>query len=443
MIPHGASVRRIALLSTFVLCCSNFLGGSDGPGLLCNSDPSSALAFVGTLTDLKPAPTPSPSWNSATFHVIEPLQGQNSAEITLLMLKSLCRDLGSIPTVGKTYLVQTHKSPKGSIYQLADCDQIRPVDQATSALESLRSSQRGTAPTEVFGEATVDGYPAGKRIPLPQTKIHLRGENGQLDFSTDEDGRFHGLLKPGKYAFTAELPAGYVVDYFPPVITTVEHRCTQVNVSARSTASITAHIVDVDGDVLGSMSNIQLTLETADDQQFVRSVWPDEKSNLHADNLLPGRYILGLNTFLPVSWSTPHYPPIYFPGVGSRAEAEVITLNAGEHKILSEMRIKKGKDCEIPAVVVDSLGRPSQSAIVALSYSDYPHFYFLPPEQTDENGKETVYAVFPGPIWLRAEKSQQDGSTLQSEKLELSSCPTEAVRLQLNHLAVDQPETAK
>jgi hypothetical protein len=434
MVPNRRLGQQIALLSIFLSCCSNCLAGSDRGGALCNSDPSSALAFVGTLTGLKPAP--SPSWNTATFHVTELLQGRNSTEISLLLLKSLCHGSGTTPTVGQTYLVQTHTSPNGSTYQLDDCEQMRPVDQATSALEYLRSSKSGTAPTEVLGEAATGGNP-GKRIPLPQTKIHLSGENGQFDFVTDEEGRFHGELKPGKYAFAVELPFGYVVDYLPPAITTIEHRCTQVSLAARSTASITAHIVDVDGDVLGPMSNVQLTLETADDQQFVQSVWPDEKSNLHADSLLPGRYILGLNTFLPVSRSTPHYPPTYFPGVGSRAEAETISLGVGEHKILPQMRIKKGKDCEIAVIVVDELGSPSQSAVVALAYRDYPHFYVEPREQTDENGKETIYAVFPGPVLLRAERPQKNGTTVQSEESELSFCPTEAIRLKLDHLAVE------
>ena len=93
--------------------------------------------------------------------------------------------------------------------------------------------------------------------------------------------------------------------------------------------------------------------------------------------------------------------------------------------------------------VTDSLGRPSRSTIVALAYRDYPHFYSEPREQTDENGEETIYAVFPGPVLLRAEKPQEDGSTLQSQKVELSSCPTEAVHLELDHLAVDQPDAVK
>lgn len=445
--PRMRLTRSSKLFST-LLCLSLAypLKGADTKGSVCNSDPSSALAFVGTLTELTPAATPSPSWKTATFQVNEFLAGQKSAVVSALMLNDLCRDSGPTPTVGGTYLVQTHISPKGSVYQLEHCEQVRPVDQALAALEYLRSSQKGTTPTEISGEARVEtrGYP-WKRIPLPKTKIRLIGSsNQQLDFLSDEDGQFHGALNPGKYGITADFPTGYEADYCgPTAITVAEHRCTQVTVCAHPTASITAHIVDTDGDPLGPMSNVQLTLEAAEDQQFVQSVWPDEKSDLKADNLLPGQYILGLNTYLPVSRGSAPYPPIYFPGVSSRSDAQVITLSAGEHKLLSEMRIKKGKECEIPVLVVDGLGKPSPSTQVALAYSDYPHFYVEPRDQTDGDGRETIYAVFPGPVFLRAEKQQPDGSTAQSENLELSSCPSEPVSLKLSRVVVDQPEPKK
>jgi hypothetical protein len=92
--------------------------------------------------------------------------------------------------------------------------------------------------------------------------------------------------------------------------------------------------------------------------------------------------------------------------------------------------------------VIDSFGKPSRSAAVALAYRDYPHYYIEPREQTDENGREAVYAVFPGPVLLRAEKQLKDGSTVKSEPLEVNSCPTEAVSLKLRVVA-DQPESKK
>jgi hypothetical protein len=351
------------------------------------------------------------------------------------------------PAIGKSYLVLTHTLPKDSswpVYQLEHCEQIRPVEQATAALGYLRNSKTGGTPAEVSGEARVEtGYP-WKKVPLPKTKLHLAGANQRFDFVSDEDGQFHGALSAGKYTMTAELPTGYELDYGSSyTITITEHRCTQVTVSARPAASMTAHIVDMDGTPLGPMSNVQLTLETAEDQQFVQSVWPDEKSNLKADGLLPGQYILGVNTYLPVNRGSAPYPPIYFPGVRTRPEAQVITLDAREQKVLSEMRIRRGQQCEIPVLVTDSLGKPSPSATVALAYSDYPHFYIGPREETDQNGRERVYAVFPGPVFLRAQKKREDGATLESENLEVRSCPAEAVSLKLSGVASDQPDPEK
>jgi hypothetical protein len=133
------------------------------------------------------------------------------------------------------------------VYQVEDCEQIRPLERATAAVGYLRSSQRGGTPSEVSGEARVEtrGYP-WKKVPLPKTKVHLVDANQRLDYVSDEDGQFHGALSPGKYTMTAEFPTGYELDYgSSSAIIVTGHRCTQVTVSAHPTASITAHIVDM------------------------------------------------------------------------------------------------------------------------------------------------------------------------------------------------------
>ena len=426
------------------LCAANPLEATNNRGAVCSEDPSSALIFVGTLAELAGTGS-TPQWSLATFRVTELLQGESAVVVSTLILNGLCHGSGETPAVGRTYLVLTHTLPPGSarsVSQLENCEQIRPIDQATAALEYLRDSQRGSTPTEVSGQAVIEpvGYP-WKSTPLPKTKIHMSG-NQRSDFVSDEEGRFHGTLSPGKYVITTEFPAGADAYSNSSAITLTAHRCTQVKVSAHPTGSITAHVVDMDGDPLGPMSNVQLTLETAEDQQFVQSVWPDENSNLRADNLLPGEYILGLNTYLPVNRGSAPYPPIYFPNARARSEAQVIALRAGEQKVLSEMRIKKGQACEIQVQVFDGLGKPSPSTVVALAYRDYPHFYIEPHEQTDENGRELVYAVFPGPALLRAEKElAKDGSSLESETVEVSSCPTQPVSLKLIRKVSGQSES--
>ena len=181
------SAEFLAILLSLSL--SYPLKAADTQGAVCSADPSSALIFVGTLADLTSTNSPS-EWSLGTFHVTELLQGESSGVVSTLMRNDLCHDSGTAPTIGRTYLVLTHILPKGSprsASQLEHCEQIRPVDQATAALEYLRSSQRGSTPTEVSGDASVEmrGYP-WKNVPLPKTKIHLVGPNQRLDFVSDE-----------------------------------------------------------------------------------------------------------------------------------------------------------------------------------------------------------------------------------------------------------------
>jgi hypothetical protein len=408
---------------------------------VCIPDPSLSLIFVGTLTEL--TPDDNHSWNHAKFQVTELLQGEPLDVVSALMMKNLCGGAATEPRIGGSYLVLTQHFGKGIIGQLLRCEQVRPASEATPELDYLRSSQLGETSAELSGEVTVDALEKQilRKVPLAGAKIQLSAEGRTVKFVSDEGGLFRGTLKPGKYAVRVQLPSGYSrPDYgLGSIITLTEHRCTELKVSASPTGSIMAHIVDMGGAKLGPMSRIQLTLETAEDQQFVRSVWPDENSDLVMKDLPPGEYLLGLNTYLP----GPLYPPTYFPGVNKRSDAQVISLALGEHKVLPEMRIMKGQECEIPVLVSEASGKPSAGTPVALAYPDYPHFYSdSGNDQTDEEGRTKVYAVFPGPVLLRAERKRDDNSLIQSEPAEIKTCPAQPILLKLSTIVTlpDPPE---
>src|SRR5581483_5981134 len=312
---------------------------------VCVVNPSSALIFVGRLTKLTPADNS--SWNQAQFQVTELLQGEPLDVVSALITKNLCGDAATEPKIGESYLIVTEQLARGGIGQLLRCEQVRPEREAAPELEYLRSSQLGETPAELSGEATVDVQEeqVWTKVPLPGTKIHLTAEGRTTEFVSDDEGLFRGVLKPGNYEVNVQLPSGYSrKDYgLGSIITVTEHRCTQLAISASPAGSITVHIVDVGGAKLDSMSNVQFTLETAEHQQFVQSVWPDENSDLVIKDLPPGHYLLGLNAYLPVSRGTVPYPPTYFPGVNNRSAAQVINLALGERKVLPEMRIMKGQ----------------------------------------------------------------------------------------------------
>ena len=373
--------------------------------------------------------------NSLKFHVTEILHGESSQEMSLLREIPHCDDPSTAPVIGESYLIRTHVS-KGSVEPLWHCDQMRLAGQVRAEIAYFRTVQKGDTPTEVSFEARFepDGYP-WKAYPLPGTKAHVSSGGKQQDFVTDQNGLYRGALDPGHYTFTIDFPTGYESDPDGrcglPEFNVVENFCTSVALCAGPTASISAPLVDEDGSRFTVMTSVQLSLETAEGQQFVRSVWPDSNSNLVAERLAPGKYVLGLNTYLPVSRGLLPYPPIYYPGVSRLSEAGVITLAPGEHKVLPEMRIKKGTPCEIRVQVLDKTGKPSPSTGLPVFYLDYPHYYGS--DETDPSGKGDVYAVFPGPVFLRAEKPIPGQPDIQSEPVELDTCPAAPIQLKLMH----------
>jgi hypothetical protein len=425
------------------------------PASLCDEEPYSAVVFVGTLTEMRPEMSDK-EWSSATFHVTELLQGQTGEQFRISILNRACKDQGTTPRIGESYLIRTHSGWHGSpgFEPLERCEQMRPANQAGSEIEYFRSVKKGTAPTEVYWETRADipDYYPWKRVPVPGTIIHAVSGGKRWDFVSGPNGFIRAAISPGEYKVAVQFPIGYE-PYFPTTFlprdlimghlkscahaefTIMEHQCTSVVLCGEPTGSIGVRVVDVDGGFLDDI-NDPLTLETAGGQEFVKSTIPDGSGNLVADRLLPGKYILGLSTYTPVLDYQPPYPPTYYPGVSRRSEAQVITLRAGEHKMLPDMRIKKGSACQIPVQVIDELGHPSPDTDVALAYPDYPNFW-IKDNPTDENGRGKVYAVFPGTVRLRAEKPDKDNSTLESDITELTSCPDKPVLLKLSHRVTD------
>lgn len=429
---------RIPLI-LLTVCLWRPICAVETPTSICDRDPSAALVFVGTLMDAKP-PGGYAGFNIMTFHIIELLEGETSSDVTLGMEPACYRDPALPDQIGRAFLVRTHLMSEGIIDTLMDCDQMRPVDQASTELEYFRKVKKGKTPTEISGEARFQKRLPLTSFPLPGTSVHLLGGGHEYNFVSDDRGLFRGVLDPGRYKVSVGFPKG-----FEPIseglcgpleFTLAEGRCTSVALCAQASGSITAHIVDADGDSLPSNYKFGLTLTTAERGEFVENVFPDEKSNLVIDNLLSGKYILALTA--PATEEAP-YRPFYYPGVRSRAEAQVIDLGPGEQKVLPEMRIKKGKPCWIRVHVIDEDQKSLPSDDVTIAYAETRWFYIAPEWRGDAHGEGAAFAVFPGTVFLRAENENEARTGFDSDVVEVNSCPSEPVLLKVGH-SVTSPQ---
>lgn len=436
MMPRASLARPITLqLILLLVCLLHPVRGAENPTSVCDRDPFTSLAFVGTLTDAKPRDG-NANVILLKFRIAEPLLGKTSSEVSMETVNTPDCGIQKITDhIGENYLVQAHNSPEGYIDAWWGCHQIRPASEAHAEIEYFRRLQKGQTPTEILGEARYQERLPLTSFPVPGTRIHLLGEGHEYNFVSDEKGLFRGVVSPGKYKASVDWPKAFAPnrqDLCGPLeFTVAARRCTSVAVCAQAAGSITAHIVDVNGESLASRNDVELTLETAEGK-FVKNTFPDEKSNLVIEDLLPGKYILGL--IYPNMEGMAPYRPIYFPRVKRRSHAQVITLGAGEHKVLSEMRIKKGVPCRIPVYVIDGAGKPAPAVDIAIEYPELHQFYIYPDQQTNSDGRRAVYVVFPGIVYLRAEKANEEGLTeVESDIVEVGSCPAEPVLLKLSH----------
>ncbi|HMD85448.1 MAG TPA: carboxypeptidase-like regulatory domain-containing protein [Terriglobia bacterium] len=437
----GPAVRIRVILLSVVL--AHTVSAAQTPSSLCDDDPSSALVFLGTLTHIQPDIYV--DVNSATFHINELFEGRASDEISISVPRRLCKNEGTSPQIGQTYLIRTHFELDEAPDILQHCEQMRPANEASSEIEYFRSVRKGITPTEVHWDTRAD---SGKRVPVPGTTIHAVKGSKKWVFVSDDNGYFRTEMSPGQYKVTVRFPTGYEpyfpTEYKPRILVMnhlgscahaefaiMEHLCTSVVLCGEPTGSITVRVADADGNSHDA-PHVSLTLESAKDHELARLTSSDEEGNVVVERLLPGDYILGINMYDP----GPPYRPTYYPGVSRRSEAQVINLRAGEHKVLPDMRIKRGTACQISVQVTDEFGHPSRDTNIALVYPEIPDYWFSD-KATGENGRANIFVVFPGAVGLRAEKPAKDNSRIESNVIELTSCPDKPIVLKLSHRVTD------
>jgi hypothetical protein len=215
----------VVLLSFMFIPRAAYSGNA--PASVCTDYPSGEVVFIGTLTDFTASPLGSPM----RFESLEPLTGDSveaiSSTTVLRQPGSLCHG-DDPPLIGQRYLVvATRLNTPDVSYGCAD---LKREADAGADIEYFRLVRSGGTPTEVSGEARITGGP-----PVEGVRVQLAGTDGQTQLISNAKGRFHALLKPGRYDVTAEFPTGYEYESCGwSSITVEEHRCARLVVCAES-----------------------------------------------------------------------------------------------------------------------------------------------------------------------------------------------------------------
>lgn len=277
--------------------------------------------------------------------------------------------------VGQRYLVYAYRNADGTL-GAGTCSGTKLLTDADEDLDYAEQLPPPGSGGRIFGRVrrieqdlldrrnSRDKYPAG-------VAITLRDSSGAaLELRTDAQGDFEAVgLKPDKYSVSMDAPATARVYYHPTTIELKDRACVPVSVAYQADGRIAGRIVDANGLPAGKVSvstfPSKFTAKKEYPEVSMQTKITDVDGRYEIGPLPPGEYQIGVNVEWPARLESP-YPPTYFPGVVTRAQAETITLREGEMRRANFVLPQKLARITVSGTVVFPDGTPAPNVDVHL-----------------------------------------------------------------------------
>lgn len=253
--------------------------------------------------------------------------------------------------------------------------------------------------------------------PLRQAQVKFVASlTGQTsNETTDADGAYEaGGLRADTYTVTASK-AGYVAAEFgqrrlsyPGTRVRVANGevVERIDVILLRTGAIAGRVSDEAGDPIEGATVSLLGVQFVGGRRTLAEIGRRTSNDLGRFRLFgvqPGQYVVAAAAASAGPRRLPGYATTYYPGSPSVADAQVITVTAGDDQAGVEIRLLPGRASKISGIVVDSRGDPYRGALV-LAGSERSGALALPPVRAGvrPDGTFEILNVGPGDYVLQA-----------------------------------------
>jgi hypothetical protein len=354
----------------------------------CQSFGNTAAVFVGTPIEVKQTTgkllannEPEYPQKIFSFRVDESFRGVNAAQIEVRTGME-DGDCGYRFNLGERYLVYANFNPANGFYDTSICTRTRPLSEAAEDLDYIRGGLKNREPgATLSGELrryrrNLETEEMQQLGPLANIKISVTSEGRSFVTRTDEQGRYElTRLEPGQYVVRPELPDELGTWDSERKTNLNDRGCGVVGFQVTDNGRISGQILDADGKPVPKMTvNLIAASQAASTRPKSMSASADDAGWYELKFVPPGNYLVGIRlTGLngPESVETA-YPPSYYPGVVTSAEAAVITI--GEGTVLKDVNLRllpRLQKRVISGKVVFADGRPAEKAMVAFAETTY------------------------------------------------------------------------
>ena len=397
----------LTVLAARAEACSCFAGQPP-----CAAFGAASAVFVGTATDSrvrepKAKTREEVDWTPVVvkFAVLQPFLGVQGAEVEVATGRG-GGDCGYQFRKGETYLVYASRGADGRQLLTGICSRTRPVSDASEDLEFLRGlgARDPGVSVDVKVERSRQSVKTGGSTPtggLADARLTFEGAGESREVRTDSEGRARlSGLKPGTYKIRLTLPEGLTTYKEEQEVTVADRGCASVFYNVADDGRVAGRVADAEG---RAAAGILVTLADAEDHDPQRH-WglyerTDAEGRYAFKGVPPGRYLLAVNLvrYPQPGDPTDSYPRTFYPGVAEAAQAEAITLGAGESVKDRDIVVPAPRaECAISGAVVWQDGAAVANAYV--SFRDVTYH--------DPGGDNSVQADAQGRFRLKCHQGQ-------------------------------------
>ncbi|HYH86713.1 MAG TPA: carboxypeptidase regulatory-like domain-containing protein [Pyrinomonadaceae bacterium] len=444
-----ASLFVVLLFSGRALACS-----CAGPAQPCQAFGGASAVFIGTPTGMetrlmKSGDKDEFDWTPRVykFTVLQPFLGVEGTEVEVATGRG-GGDCGYNFARGETYLVYAYGGGGGKPFSTSICTRTRPIASAAEDLEFLRGLPTRGAGVSIsvavmrYLQSVKDGD--SKHVGgVASAPLVVEGVGERKEYKTDSEGRLQLTgLKPGKYKIKLLLPEELTTYKTEQELTVSDRGCASVFYQVTDNGRIGGKVMDnVEGK---PVAGVLVALVDADDhdveKHYSRLERTDDEGRYKFSGVPPGRYLLAVNfnRFPQPDDRTNAYPRTFYPGVADAAQAEVISLGAGEELKDRDLRVPQANaEIVVKGVVVWADGTPVPLANVGykdMTHSDPGINYGT---QADVQGRFTLKGFTGQTLLIEASSKRpfvgdfrRDGPMERAEKVRITlSEPTETVKI--------------
>ncbi|MEK6279557.1 MAG: hypothetical protein AABN95_04315 [Acidobacteriota bacterium] len=295
-------------------------------------------------------------------------------------------DCGYEFELGKTYLIYAHRGKKDGKLYTSICTRTRPITESADDIAFINSLAGAEPGAVIFGQVVKRNYhwKEGDKWyqPVSEAEVTIEGEGEKREMKSDQEGSFRvDGLPPGSYKAFLKLPPGllrnaYVKDEGARVveneINVVARGCAQTDFYLESDTRVTGKVIDAAGQ---PVTNLRLEMRGANGDNSNNNVFLSAQTNqdgfFEFKVIAPGDYRLGFRILNSQLTMNVPYPRTYFPGVLTKAAAQVITVKEGARlQDLEFLMPPTRQPYEVEGRVVWSDGKPAAGVSIYLSLTE-------------------------------------------------------------------------